>query len=376
MRSPVRELEAKIHQATTAGECLAALLDLASLHAAEFRNREGLRSAREALNIARARNDAAAIGRALAAATLCHYQRGDYVSAVATGLDAVAAYADNDRPGRSSALQSIALALHCVNASELAEVTAEQAVDDAVASADAIREANARSVLGVILADRGRPREARRQFRTAAARYHAAGDEIRMKKATSNIGHTYRYQGNAEALAGKSGLAAMRWKQARRVYETALRTATTAADDAIVMGAIAECECRLGELESARQHVEEALALAVHVPMIEAPCHLCHARVLHAQGDLKAAERATERARDAALRLEHGEVLATCLQLQSQLNDLQGRFETAQDLERRAKEVTLEREAELGRMREELALVWERYSMPLPSPRDGNVRAA
>ena len=376
MRSPVRELEAKVHQAKTAGECLAALLDLASLHAAEFRNREGLRSAREALNIARARNDGAAVGRALAAATLCHYQRGDYVSAVATGLDAVAAYADNDRPGRSSALQSIALALHCVKASELAQVTAEQAIADAVAVADRIREANARSVLGVIAADRGNPREARRHFRTAAARYREAGDPIRVKKAASNIGHTYRQQGNAEALAGKTALAAMRWKQARRVYETALRTATTTADDAILLGAIAECECRLGQLDAARQHVQEALAIATGIPMIEAPSHLCLARVLHAQGDLKAAERACERARDAALRLEHGEVLATCLLLQSQLNDLQGRFETAHDLERRAKEVTLEREAELARMRDELALVWERYSMPLPSPRDGNARAA
>ena len=113
MRSPVRELEARVHEAKTAGECLAALLDLANLHAAEFRNREGLRSAREALNIARTRNDTVGVGRALAAATLCHYQRGDYVSAVATGLDAVTAYADADRPGRSTALQSIALALHC-----------------------------------------------------------------------------------------------------------------------------------------------------------------------------------------------------------------------------------------------------------------------
>lgn len=376
MRSPVRELEARVHQAKTAGECLAALLDLANLHAAEFRNREGLRSAREALNIARTRNDTVGVGRALAAATLCHYQRGDYVSAVATGLDAVTAYADADRPGRSTALQSIALALHCVKSSDLAQVSAEQAVADAVAAAERSQEANARSVLGVILADRGRYREARREFRTAAARYRAAGDALRVKKATSNVGHTYRYQGNADALAGKSGLAMMRWKQARRVYETALRTATTAADDAIVRGAMAECECRLGDLAQAREHVEQALALAVDAPMIHAPCHLWHARILQALGDFRGAERASERAREAATRLEHGEVLATCLQLQSQLNDLQGRFETAHDLERRAREVTLAREAELARMREELAEVWERYAMPLPSPRDGSARAA
>jgi len=263
-----------------------------------------------------------------------------------------------------------------VKASELAQVTAEQAIADALAAADPLREANARSVLGVILADRGCTREARRSFRTAALRYREIGDELRLKKASSNIGHTYRAQGNVESIGGKPALAAMRWKQARRVYQAALRTRTTEADDAILLGSMAECDYRLGELGAARDHVEQALALAVQAPMIEAPCHLCLARIFHAQGDLKAAERACERARDSALRLEHGDVLATCLQLQSQLNDLQGRFETAQDFERRSREVTLEREAELGRMRDELAMVWERYAMPVPPVRDGNPRAA
>jgi tetratricopeptide (TPR) repeat protein len=376
MRSPVRDLEARLQQAKSAGECLGALLDLANLHAAEFRNREGLRSAREALNIARARRDTVAIGRALAAATLCHYQRGDYLSAVATGLDAVEAYADADRPGRSSALQSIALALHSVRATELAEVTARRAVADAVEAGDGLREAHARSVLGVILADGGAHRDGRREFRRAAALYRREGDEVRLKKATANIGHTYRYQGNAEVENGRTGLAQMRWKQARRVYETALRWPTTQADDAIVLGALAECECRMQETTEALAHVEAALARTNDMPIIEAPCHLWHARILQATGDLKGAERACERAREAAQRIEHGEAMATCLQLQSHLNDLQGRFETAQDLERRAKEVALERDAALGQVRAQLATLWERYSISLPAPADGGARAA
>jgi tetratricopeptide (TPR) repeat protein len=376
MRSPVRDLEARLTQAKSAGECLAALLDLANLHAAEFRNREGLRSAREALNIARARRDTVAIGRALAAATLCHYQRGDYLSAVATGLDAVAAYADADRPGRSSALQSIALALHCVKASELADVTARRAVADAVEARDGLREGHARSVLGVILAESGRQREARREFRSAAALYRRDGDALCLKKATANIGHTYRYQGNAEADSGRGGLAQMRWRQARRVYETALLSLTTEADDAIVLGALAECECRLGELPQALAHVEAALARTLDMPVIEAPCHVWHARILQATGDLKGAERACERAREAAQRLEHGDVLATCLQLQSHLNDLQGRFETAQDLERRAKEVALERDAALGQVRQQLGALWARYSICLPDAPADDTRAA
>jgi tetratricopeptide (TPR) repeat protein len=364
MRSPVRELEARLTQAKTAGECLNALLELASLHAAEFRNREGLRNAREALNIARARKDTVSIGRALAAATLCHYQRGDYLSTVATGLDAVEAYADTDLPGRSSALQSIALALHCVKAPELAQVTAERAVADARQAQDAMREASARTVLGVILSERGLHKSARREFRGAGALYRREGDTLRLKKATANIGHTYRHQGESLAAAGKQGAANFQWKQARRIYEIALGIEASAADDAIVLGALAECECRLGRLDAAHDFIEAALACRLDTPIIMAPCHLWHARILLAQGDLRGAERACERAREGAQRMEHGDVLAACLTMLSQLNDLQGRFETAHDLERRALEVTLEREAALAAVREQLASLWERYSMP------------
>lgn len=373
MRSPVRELEARLTQSKTAGECLNALLELASLHAAEFRNREGLRNAREALNIARARKDTVSIGRALAAATLCHYQRGDYLSAVATGLDAVEAYADTDLPGRSSALQSIALALHCVKAPELAEVTAERAVEDARRAHDAMREASARSVLGVILSESGRHKAARRQFRGAGALYRREGDTLRLKKATANIGHTYRHQGEALAAAGKQGAANFQWKQARRVYEIALAIEAHEADDAIVLGALAECECRLGRLEPAQRAIEAALAKPLDSPMITGPCHLWHARILLARGDVKGAERACERAREGAQRMEHGDLLAACLTMHSQLNDLLGRFETAHDLEKRAREVTLEREAALAAVRAQLASLWDRYSLPAAT---GVARAA
>ena len=366
MRSPVRDLEAKLTQAKTAGECLAALLDLASLHAAEFRNREGLRNAREALNIARARRDTVSIGQALASATVCHYQRGDYLAAVATGLDAVAAYSDTDLPGRSSALQSIALALHCVNDGELAQVTARRAVDDAREAGDGIREANARSVLGVILCERGQHKPARREFRAAGALYRSSGDIIRLKKATANIGHTYRHQAAALQAAGKDNAAAAQWKLARRVYQIALALRATEADDAIVLGALAECECRLGRLDAARTQIEQALSKPVDSAIIRAPCHLWHARVLKGLGDLKGAERACVRARDAAQQMEHGGILAECLRVQSELNDLQGRFETAQDLEKRAREVTLERDAALTELRRQLASLWESHAVPMP----------
>ena len=364
MRPPIRELEARLIQAKSAAECLGALLDLADAHAAEFRNLEGLRKAREALNIARTHRDPVSIGRALAAATLCHYQRGDYLSAIATGLDAVDACTEADPAGRSSALQSLALSLHCVKSTDLAQSTATQAVADAKRAKDVLREASARSVLGAVLSDRGAHKQARREFRGAAAAYRRAGDTHRMLKATSNIGHAYRHHAEALATAGQNAVAKFQWKQARRIYDIVLGLAPPPADHAIALGAIAECECRIGNLDAAQAAIDAALALGVDTPAIKAPCHLWHARILIALGDLKGAERAAEEACIAAQKLEHGDVLASCLQLLSTLNDKQGRFETAQDLERRAQEVTLEREAALAAIRTQLAAVWELDALP------------
>ena len=364
MRPPIRDLEARLIQAKTASECLSALLDLADAHADENRSLEGLRKAREALNIARVQRDTISIGRALAAAALCQYQRNDYLSAVATGLDAVEACADQDLAGRSSALQSVALALHAVKADEMARVTASHAVDDARRAHDTLREASARSVLGVVLSDMGLHKDARREFRGAAAAYRRGDEPARLMRTTANIGHTYRHQGEAYAAAGKIGTAAVQFKQARRVYEIALALAgSTDADRALVLGAIAECECRLGDHPAAQLAIESALGLGVQNPAVQAPCHLWHSRIRLAQHDLKGAERACEAACRAAQALEQGDLLAACLQHQSQLNDLQGRFETAHDLERRAQEVTLAREAEQASVREQLAQVWDQEAL-------------
>ena len=369
----LHDLEARVAQARTATECRDALIELANQHAAEFRNREGLRAARNALNIARAHDDPVGVGRALAAATLCHYQRGDYASAVASGLDAIDAYASEDPGGRSSALRSIALALCSVEAHPLAEAAARRAVEDAVQAADPERGALARAVLAIILGERGRFGEARAVFREAAAMHRTLGDTQRLKKVVSNIGHTHRRQANASEAAGRAPQARRHWRQALRLYRVALRIGDGVADEEIIRGAMAECHFRLGELDDAESQVRLALAQGVTSPVVVAPCRLWESHILEARGDLRAAERACARAREAAEMMEPSGILVECLRTQSHLNDLMGRFETAADLERRAREVALEREAQLTRMRQELAPLWDRCTA---APLAGNRRAA
>ncbi|MGZ5032897.1 MAG: hypothetical protein ACXWAC_06830 [Usitatibacter sp.] len=367
MKSVVRDLENRLVQATSATECLATLLDLAQAHAGDFRNLEGLRAAREALNIARARGDSLAVGRALGTATLCHYQRGDYVAAVATGLDAVEAYADGDMLGRSNALQSIALALFAVEVYDLAQTMAARSVADARACGDAQREAVARSVQACILCDRGQFNEARRHFRHAAACHRLHGDTVRLKKSIANIGHTYRQQGIAEEGAGRLQ-AAFYWNQALRVYRIALASGQGEADDAIILGTMAECEFRLGDVSAAYADVARALAFANEVgsEIILAPCHLWKSRILEAMGELDAAVWACERAVEAAEALEHDEILMDAVKALSALEDQRGRFERAADLEKRARRLAVERQEFLARVRIEMGPLWDRYTAERP----------
>jgi tetratricopeptide (TPR) repeat protein len=362
MNASVPELERRLLQATRDGERLDALLELAREHSGAFRNREGLRAAREALEIARRQGDKLAVGRALASATLCHYQRGDPVAAIATGLDAVEAYAGGDVLGRSRAYQCIALALFSVEAFELAETMAERSVADARAGDDREREAYASNVYGVILADRGRFNAARRNFRTAAAFYRAAGDTQRLKKTISHLGHTYRKQGIAHERNERLDHARTYWKQALRVYRIALAAARHEAHDAIILGAMAECECRLGDLAPAQAHIAKGLALAGKVddPAILAHCQLWKGYIHKAAGDLEAAQEAFERACAVAAPLEHDEILGTCLAALAALLEAKGNAARAEQADARARKSTANRVASLAHIREQLGPLWNR----------------
>jgi tetratricopeptide (TPR) repeat protein len=376
MKSKVRELETRLLRSSDDEERLRILVDLARAHSAEFRNREGLRAAREALAIARRRRDVPAIGEALSIATHCHYQRGDYASAVATGLDAVEAYAEGDRVGRSRALQSIALALFAVEAYDLALSMALRAVEDARAANDGDCEAYACTVSGAILGDRGQFNEARRHFRVAAAHYRQRQDAVRVKKSASNLGHTYRKQGIWHEVRGNLPQARIYWKRALGVYRVALAAGAQEGDDAIILGSMAECQCSLGDIDAAHETVRKALVLATlgKNATVLAHCHLWEAHILRARGDLAGAERALGDARVFASAVEHDEVLATCLHALAAVVLARGDGDKAAEIEGQAVRVAREREEFLAHVREDLSPIWERYTDERPAA--ANARSA
>lgn len=334
-----------------------ALVSLANAQADTHHEKEGLRAARAALELARAAGDAAAMARALAAATRCHAQRSDVCAAIATALDALDACA-GDRGGRALALQSIALAMVGAEDYERAHTAAEEAIADARAVGDAAVEGAARGILGTILAARGAESEARDEFRQAAAIHRRRGDREGLRFETGRIGDTYRQQGNRAEAEGSVPHARMYWKQALRVYRAALML--TRGQDAAIRVRIAECECRLGLFEQALATVALALETGAHSYAIVAPCRLWESHIHRALGDLRAASLACDAAHEAALALDDPAMCAEALRWAAKLRDLQGQFESAADFERRADELLAEHATRLARVRDEAGPLVER----------------
>jgi tetratricopeptide (TPR) repeat protein len=355
-----RELEIRLRQATGDGERLGALLELGALHADERRERDGLRAAREALEIARAAGDAPAAARALALAARCHYQRGDHFSAVASGVDAVDAFGAEDPPGCAGALRYVALALFAVEDLPHAEEAAQRAVRHAAGSG--LAEAEARAVHGQVLAQRGRAHAARQQLRQAGALYRRAGERVGLKRITVLVAHTYRAQANAAQAAGQAAQARLQWRHAARVYRTALGFAQRAQDDAAILAAIAECDCGLGSIDAAYEHALTAARLAESEQALAtlALAKLWESRALRAMSRVQAAERACGQALAAAAQAGDDRLTIECLHAHAKLQDQLGRFQAGADLEERARRLEQQRKALLERLRGQLPPLWSR----------------
>lgn len=360
----IRDLERQLLLAQGAEERLHALLELGASLADGARHGEGLRAAREAVGLARARGDDGALVRAMAIATRCHLERGDPAAAIATSLDALEACASGDQAGKSHALRGVASALFSVQSHVLAVTAAQAAVDAAVAAHDALAQAAAREVLGGILRELGAGHCAREELRQAAGVYRRRGEALRVKALTAQVGHSYRDQGRAAAALGKDAQARLHWKQALRVYRIALYLQPVPADDALLWTAIAECNLGLGLGAAASAAIERALAQGVATPAVVAACRLGEGAVLHARGDLAGALRACTLAREAAEQLRDTEWLVRCLMAESRLADLHARFERATDLERRARSLKAAHDAAMERLRAEIAPLWERHRLP------------
>jgi len=343
-------------------EKLRELLQQATGFATAFEPRSGLRAASEALQLARRVGDARSEAQALAVATLCHYHRGDYVSAVATGLDACATFSEINLAGRSHVLQSVALAFFSVGEYRRAEEAARSAIRCASFDGDAAQVGAASNILGYVLADSGHFDDALAAFRRARNIYRKRGDDIRVKKTASNAGHAWRKRGHALA-ATHDDEARRCWLRAMRYYRSALRIGRSRLDDAIILGSLGECALRLDRVHEALAHLQAA-AQRTHskdAPRIVAHVDLRRGETERALHRWLEAERYLLRALEASEPLENDELPVECRIALAQLADDRGDGEAARRWRDEARRIRDERREALAGFRREMRPLWDHF---------------
>jgi tetratricopeptide (TPR) repeat protein len=340
----------------------AALREGAAL-ASTFESRNALRSVSEALRLARRLRDPRAEAQSLVLATQCHYQRGDYVSAVATGLDACATYADNDLEGRSHVFHSVALAFFSVAEYRRAEEAARRAIRYASREHESLEEATARSTLAYVLCDSGQFDEALRELRRARARFRKLGDELRVKKATSNTGHVWRKRGIAFAAARDADAARRAWQKAMRYYRAALRIGRSRLDDAIILGSLGESALRLGRFHEAIAHLDAAAEQTGPRDAARIVAHIALRRgeAERALGRTEAAETHLRDAVERSRSLENDELGLEALEALARLCDDRGEGAQAREWrEERGRQQASRRDA-LAAFRREMRPLWDHF---------------
>ncbi|APV48396.1 hypothetical protein BWI17_01050 [Betaproteobacteria bacterium GR16-43] len=330
---------------------------------AAFESRDALRALGEALRLARRLGDARSEAQVLALATQCHYQRGDYVSAVANGLDACATYGRNDLEGRCHAFAGVALAFFSVREFKRAEESARRAIRFATRERESLAEAQARSTLAFILADTGRFEEALSELRRARLRYRKAGDLLRLKKASSNAGHTWRKWGDALAREDDPEGARRCWQRAMRYYRAAFAGQRSRLDDVIILGCLGECALRLGLVPEAAAHLSaagERLKPKDPTPIL-ATFYLLRGEVEQAQQRWSWAERHLKTALAESDSLENDEVSVGARAALARLYEAQGDAARARQWKAEAKRVAEEQDESLSGFRRQMRPLWDRF---------------
>ena len=331
--------------------------------ASTFESRNALRSVGEALRLARRLRDPRAEAQSLVLATQCHYQRGDYVAAVATGLDACATYSDNDLEGRSHVFHSVALAFFSVAELRRAEAAARRAIRYASDEHESLAEATARSTLAYVLCDSGQFDEALLELRRARARFRKLGDELRVKKATSNAGHVWRKRGIAFAAERDADAARRGWQKAMRYYRAALNIGRSRLDDAIILGSLGESALRLGRFHEAIAHLDAAAELTGPRDAARIVGHIALRRgqAEHALNRGAAAERHLRLALEQADALGNDDLASEARAALAQLCDDRGEGAQAREWrDERLRQIEARREALAG-FRRQMRPLWDDF---------------
>jgi tetratricopeptide (TPR) repeat protein len=214
-----------------------------------------------------------------------------------------------------------------------------------------------------VLCDSGQFEEALRELRRARARFRKLGDELRVKKATSNTGHVWRKRGIAFAAARDGDAAKRCWHKAMRYYRAALNIGQSRLDDAIILGSLGESALRLRRYQEAIAHLDAAAERTGprDAARIVAHISLRRGEAEHALGRLDAAERHLREAADQAHSLENDELVLDACEARARLCDDRGEGAQAREWREERGRLQASRRDALAAFRSQMRPLWDHF---------------
>lgn len=274
---------------------------------------DGLDTVRETLMLAKSHDMQPERAKALSAAAMCHRSRGDFLMAIACGIDAYHAYAaGHDLAGMGHVLTTLAATCRELGACDLGEEMLRGCLNIAARSDDRFLEARTRNALGLMLADLQRFDDAEQQMQMARELLIACGVTQHVSTSTGNLGTIARRRAEASIAGGNTAAWETHYRQAIVLLREALQAAVQNENKfeiADKTGAIGQSHFLLGEIDAARPLAEMSLSMGYE---------LAHTRLI-AEGELLMAridiadeqyDRARERLRIAIEKSRNAELRA------------------------------------------------------------------
>ena len=345
----------------------AVLCELARACARAGLPHDGLAAVKEAIKLAQSHQLVRERAEAMDAASMCHYFRGDYLMAIASGLDAYQGFAGNDQyVPMGHTLATVAAACKEIRASDLAIEALNGCLEIAGRAGDVFLEARSRNMLGMVFTEMQRFDDAEAEFNHSRGCLAGMGETSHLPKVLANQAEILKRRADTAAAVNQPDRAAGLLLQATCVLDEAVAVARSDGNDYEVADKttmLAEYHRLLGDHDVAARLVGEALEMATRLkhPQIIIEGHLGQGKILLDQRDHHAAaarlKRALELARDAELRdlqLQAHRQLAECYGAIAHDRDAAAHAMLADELDAAAAEANHEAQREVR-------LLWERY---------------
>jgi tetratricopeptide (TPR) repeat protein len=241
---------------------------------------DGLDTVRESLLLAKTHDMRRERADALSAAAMCHRSRGDFLMAIACGIDAYHAFTDvDDLASMGHVLATLAATCRELGACELGEKMLRGCLNIAARSNDHFLGARTRNALGLTLADMRRFDEAEEELRLSRQLLIDAGATQHVSTATGNMGSIHRRRGEAAIADGNTTEWELHFRRAIVLLREALQSAAQSENKfeiADKTGSIGQSHFLLGEIEAAKPLAEMSLSMGYE---------LAHTRLI-AEGEL------------------------------------------------------------------------------------------